>query len=185
MLMYIQNLGSTFIDATGKLLIVKDAGSFLTIRSSWVCTWLFQQLKYARSKSDNHQMESRLKTNKGYEVGRGDIQIKATRRRGGMCTGFCFRTKTYHRHVSWIILCGSSGDVTRLDGSEIGCQPHIFVFHRFSSLLLPLHPSLFWRFVWFVRSEAFPPTIPIYIFVFQRWNQSSVRIPCFEARFIA
>jgi len=55
----------------------------------------------------------------------------------------------------WIILCGSSGDVTRLEGSEIGYQPHIFVFHRFSSLLLPLHPSLFWRFVWFVRSKAF------------------------------
>jgi hypothetical protein len=36
----------------------------------------------------------------------------------------------------WIILCGSSGDVTRLDGSEISCQPHIIVFHRFSSLLL-------------------------------------------------
>jgi len=50
-------------------------------------------------------------------------------------------------NATWIILCGSSGDVTRLDGSEIGCQPHIFVFHRFSSLLLPLHPSLFWRFV--------------------------------------
>jgi hypothetical protein len=47
----------------------------------------------------------------------------------------------------WIILCGSSGDVTRLDRSEIGCQPHIFVFYRFSSLLLPLHPSLFWRFI--------------------------------------
>jgi ABC-type multidrug transport system permease subunit len=38
--------------------------------------------------------------------------------------------------ITWIILCGSSGDVTRLDGSEIGCQPYIIVFHWFSSLLL-------------------------------------------------
>jgi hypothetical protein len=48
--------------------------------------------------------------------------------------------------IEWIILCGSSRNVTRHDGSDISCQLLIFVFHRFSFLPLPLHPSLFLLF---------------------------------------
>jgi hypothetical protein len=65
--------------------------------------------------------------------------------------------------VDWIILCGSSGGVTRLDGSDISCRLLIFVFQRFSSLL-PLHPSLFLAFCIICTIGSFPTHHP-YIYL--------------------
>jgi hypothetical protein len=67
----------------------------------------------------------------------------------------------------WIILCGSGG-VTRLDRSEISCQPIIFVFDRFSLLPLPLHPSLFRCFLYdsYDSKLSHPPSLYICIYIF-------------------
>jgi hypothetical protein len=62
-------------------------------------------------------------------------------------------------HLNWIILCKLSGDVTRLDGSEISCQLHIFILHR-SSFLLPLHLSLFLVFCMIRAIGSFPAHLP-------------------------
>jgi hypothetical protein len=69
--------------------------------------------------------------------------------------------------LEWIILCGSGG-VTRLDRSEISCQPIIFVFDRFSLLPLPLHPSLFRCFLYdsYDSKLSHPPSLYICIYIF-------------------
>jgi hypothetical protein len=62
----------------------------------------------------------------------------------------------------WVILCRLSGTCPGVWKRNWLRSPYIFL-PSFFFLLLP-HPSLFrCLFVWFVRFEACPPTIPVYI----------------------
>jgi hypothetical protein len=68
---------------------------------------------------------------------------------------------------NWIILYRLGG-VTRLNRSEISYQPIIFGFDWFSLLPLPLHPSLFWCFLYnsYDSKLSHPPSLYICIYIF-------------------
>jgi len=73
------------------------------------------------------------------------------------------------------------------DGSEIGYGVLIYFFHRSPSFSFSFIHHCFGVFVWFVRFEAFPPTVPVYISYFPAlepvlWTYTMLSSPIYSLK---